>query len=244
MKALENPKHDSFSPHRISDPEKRKSAEVAMKQLSSKLREAIREYTAIFEEDEVVLDELSRLFAEFAQGDIPPSASSDKDPEKYVFNPPKRRTVRNPAAPKTSPGSDNGEGGSGGQNDATGGTESGDGPNDGEKDHGKASRDVGTPVRLGDFRNRICQEGAQAEERLLWFTPEKSGRMSLKLEATGISASEPLFIVEASEGQIHNGGLEIDVIKDKRTQIQVKFESGYGGPLEAFATLLSEEAAA
>src|SRR5690606_34398278 len=62
LKTLENPKHDGFSSHRITDQVKRRKADVAMKTLADEVRKAIREHAAITEASEVVLDELSHLF--------------------------------------------------------------------------------------------------------------------------------------------------------------------------------------
>jgi hypothetical protein len=239
MKTLENPKHDSFSAQRISDPLKRSKAEIAMKRLKNELRQAIREHTAVVEQDEVILDELARLFAEPEPGDSPPDPKAEKDPEKYVFEPPKRRTRRT-LKPAESKGQDGGSGGK--PNTETGGT-AGHGSGSGSGTGGDGNRGAARPVQLGQFRNRLAPD-ADNDARLLWFTPETTGRIRLRLEATGINASEPLNIVETSDGQLRHGAVILDVSSGDRVQLRVRFDNGYGGPVEPVAALVEGEIAA
>jgi hypothetical protein len=66
----------------------------------------------------------------------------------------------------------------------------------------------------------------------------------LGLEATGLNASEPLNIVEASAGLPRHGALVLDVSAGERVHLKVRFDAGYTGPVEAVAVLLGEEIAA
>jgi hypothetical protein len=240
MKTLENPKHDSFSPHRISDPMKRSKAEIAMKKLKDELRKAIREHTSIIEQDEVILDELARLFAEPEPGDSPPDPNAELDPEKYVFEPPKRRSRRT-LKPAPTTGED---GGSGKKPNEEVGGKPGRGPGAGEGTGGKGTKGTTPPIQLGGFRNRIAPDASADDARLVWFTPDKSGRVRLELEATGMNSSEPLTIVEASEGKASHGAVIHDVKEGERVQLRVKFDAGYAGPLEAVGALIEGEMAA
>jgi hypothetical protein len=240
MKTLENPKHDSFSPYRISDPIKRSKAEIAMKKLKDELRKAIREHTSIVEQDEVILDELARLFAEPEPGNSPPDPNAERDPEKYVFEPPKRRSRRTlKPAPTTGE-----EGGSGKKPNEEVGGKPGHGTGAGSGTGGKGTKGTTLPIRLGGFRNRIAPDASADDARLLWFTPDKSGRVRLELEATGMNSSEPLSIVEASEGKSSHGAVVLDVTAGQRVQLRVQFDAGYAGPVEAVAVLIEGEMAA
>jgi hypothetical protein len=211
-----------------------------MKKLKDELRKAIREHTAIAELDEVVLEELSRLFAEPAPGASPPDPNAERDPEKYVFEPPKRRTRRT-LKPAPSKGE---EGGSGGKpNEETGG-KAGHGTGTGDGTGGKGTKGTTHPIHLAGFRNRIAPDSTESDARLVWFTPDRSGRVRLGLEATGLNASEPLNIVEASAGLPRHGALVLDVSAGERVHLKVRFDAGYTGPVEAVAVLLGEEIAA
>jgi hypothetical protein len=94
LKTLENPAHDEFSAERIADPIKASRAKDAMRKLGHEIREAIKEDAAFVHEDEVVLDELARLFAEEGETGNPPDENAEHNPEKLVYSPAKKKKVR------------------------------------------------------------------------------------------------------------------------------------------------------
>lgn len=237
MKTLENPKHDSFSAQRLSDPKKRGQAETAMRQLRKDLRDQIRATTAVAAEDEVSIDELTQFFATKPLEEQPPGANAQDDPEKFVYALPKpgarRKLVQAP-----------GKGSAGGRNQSnTGGqdgtTSKGTGKGTGQGGQGSAAKAL--PMQLGQLRNLIGKDGAS--HRVLWFTPSGTGRASLRLDAPGINSPEPLNVTSTTLGKVSEGRVVIDVKEGERIKIELGLDVAYEGPIEAAAMLAETEGA-
>jgi hypothetical protein len=238
LKTLENPKHDSFSAQRLSDPGKRQLAETAMRQLRKDLRDRIRETTAAAAEDEVAIDELTQFFATKPIEEQPPRADAEEDPERFVYPLPKptarRKQVQAP-----------GKGTSGGRNQthsAGGGQSPSRGPGVGSGQGGKGGAAKASPMRLEQLRNLIGKEGPA--HRVLWFTPSGTGVASLRLDAPGINSPESLKVVSTSLGKVlSDGRLAIDVVEGERVKVELRLDAAYDGPIEAAAILAEGEPA-
>lgn len=234
MKRLENPKHDSFSANRISDPVKRQAAERAMKGLHRELRRVIKEVTAVTADEEVLIDEMTNFFADDPTEQRPPDPKADHDPERYVYTPPKIRRVR-----QQDRASDGGkDGGSGTGNSAkSGAAGGGKGPGSGTGGSGKAGQ--APPVALKELRN-VMGPGPTGQCRTIWFTPTVSGKTSIRLDATGINSAERLNIASANAGGVSGGNLIIDLEEGVRLRVEVELDAPYDGPIEVAASLVPE----
>lgn len=240
MKSIENPRHDSFSANRLSDPAKRSAAENAMKQLIKDLRRHIEKAAAVEEEDEVTLDELARFFAEDASGAAPPDPAAENDPEKYVYKPTKKTKTR-----ALRPKEESGDEGGGGSEETheKGGKRSGD-----QKGPGLGTGGAGTsgrvpPLKLRGLRTAIPPNDPAASKRIVWFTPTASGQAVVQIEATGLNAGEVLPVVSSSDGTIRKGNVAIDLVEGARIALEVTFDAPYSGPIEVFAIVQQESAA-
>ncbi|GAB2884783.1 hypothetical protein GCM10027202_11700 [Microvirgula curvata] len=241
MKSIENPRHDSFSANRLSDPAKRQAATSAMKQLIKDLRRQIGQTAAIDEDEEVTLDELARFFAEDASGTTPPDPAAENDPEKYVYTPARKTKARPQSSHENS-------GNEGGDNDQetkrSRGKRSGDKQGPGAGSGGSGKQGKVPPLKLRDLRTAIPKNGADAWKRTIWFTPTVSGKATVKLEATGLHTGEPLPVVTASTGSVRNGSVELDLNEGVRISLGVTLDAPYAGPIEVFATAETQEAEA
>lgn len=240
MKSIENPRHDSFSANRLSDPQKRQAAENAMKQLIKDLRQQIEQAASIDEDDELTIDELARFFAEEASGSPPPAADAEDDPEKYVYKPARKLKKR---AMRTQENA--GEEGGGGDKKTTskGGSRSGNQKGPGTGSGGKGTMGKVPPLKLRGLRTAIPSGDVNPLRRTIWFTPSVTGAAVVQLEATGLNTGEPLPVVAASAGAVHKGKVKLEITEGVRIALEVTFDAPYAGPLEVFATAETKEAA-
>lgn len=238
MKKLENPKHDSFSAERLSDPAKRRQAEQAVKALIKALRERIREATAVVAEDEVMIDELTQYFAVRPPETDTPGKDTREDPERFVYQVPKpAKRPRQVRTPDLDSGSSGGRqsSGIGGER---GSRSDGRGAGDASGGRGRGGNLPALPLR--EVRN-LVPAGAK-QSRVLWFTPEASGPATLQIEAPGINSPEPLKIISTSAGEVSDGTVLIDMVEGVRTRLELTLDLAYDGPLEAAALAIVPEA--
>lgn len=241
MKSIENPRHDSFSANRLSDPVKRQAADDAMKQLIRDLRRQIEQTASIEEDDEVTLDELARFFAEEASGAPPPDPDGENDPEKYVYKP-ARKTKTRAQRPQENSGDDGGGGDK--ETRKKGGKRSGDQKGPGTGSGGSGTQGKAPPLKLRGLRTAIRSDNPDALNRTIWFTPTVTGAAVVQLEATGLNTGEPLPVVATSTGAVRKGKVEIELTEGERVSLELTFDAPYAGPVEVFVTAVLQEAAA
>lgn len=240
LKTLENPEHNSFSAERLSNPVKREAAELAMRRLDRELRELIRSATAIVIDEEVTIDELSDFFAEDDAGDRPPSPDAENNPEAYVYRPAQRQPLR--SRDQAAEGGDDGGGGEGRTSRSGGRTA---GPKRGPGTGGKGRQGQADALELKEFRNRLPDAaGSHSKRRKVWFTPTIDGEAAVRLNATGINSAERLRVVTTTLGRVEDGAVVLDFAAGKRVELEVEFDSAYGGPIEPVAHAVTVAGAA
>lgn len=232
MKRLENPAHDELSAARMSDPDKRKISEAAMKELGKQLRSLIKHRTGLEQHDAVALDELARFFSHGNATSPSAPKHGENDPEAYTVTRPMLRTVRR-GPPKPNSGEEGG-GGSSGNDGADGGGSSGPRSGDGRGGHG--NRGLRETLHLGDVRNIIVLDSGGATKRKIHFTPDVDGCIAITLEAPGLNETVPIKIVGADQGHLNQGILQLVVKKQQRTTVVLHFSEPYEGPVEMIAT--------
>ncbi|MEN5300692.1 hypothetical protein [Pseudomonas sp. TWI628] len=231
LKKLENPAHNAFSAERISAPEIRRSAEKAMRSLGKKLRQMITTSTTVHAEDSLVLDELGKFFAYHGKSEPEADPLAENDPETYTYSATRTNTQRRNIPTKGTEGyTHSGNGGNGGQRRGRGNVGG-----------GGAERPIRrTAVNLEDVRNRL---GDTTKRRTLYFSAPVSGRLELKIQATGVNTPEPLHPSKVEAAIIKDGKILVDVIEGERKIISIEFGEAYDGPIEVEA-FSSEEVSA
>lgn len=233
LKKLENPAHNAFSAERISDPESRRSAERAMRSLGKKLRQMINTSTTVQAEDSLVLDELGKFFAYQGKSESEPDPLAENDPETYTYSATRASTQRNITSTKeTGGGSPGGTGGNGGRRKGRGNNGGGGGGGGTEKPNRR------TTVSLGDVRNRL---GDTAKTRSLYFSAPVSGRLELKIQATGVNTPELLNPIKVEAAIIRDGRIVVDVLEGQRKALSIEFDEAYDGPIEVEAVSSEKE---
>lgn len=236
LKLLENPKHDGFSANRLDDSAKRASAEIAMRLLGKKLRSTIRDIIAVEAGEEVLLNEMTDFFADV--GDRP-ADQADKDPERFVTEPPVVRRTR-----KQSPSPDNGTRGGGGVQEGGGGGGDGGGSGHGGGSGGSGTGGYTTQVHLAEIRNRMPATDQSGRTRVVFFTPATNGVIELQLDASGVFNDQTLRIVQTSEGSVTSSGkVRMNVTEGARAKVDLTLSSPYRGPIEVRAMAIEVVAA-
>lgn len=228
IKTLENPRHDGLSAERLPDESARARAKSIMKRLIKTIRETIRSYSMLAFESEMSVDEMRNYFAVESQKDAKAPKSEQEDPNtlRYRVEPRRQRstpraTVRgtgDSGGPKPGPRPGPGPGPAPGPNPrpfAGGGGRVGD----------------AKTILLRDVRNRPVP-GRGAAARSIFFTPDGSGMATIVIEATGLSESEGLRVVTASDASVKDGTVRRHVSSGERTKIDVEFSEPYAGPIE------------
>jgi hypothetical protein len=234
MKRLENPKHDSFSANRISDPVKREDAERAMKRLHRELRRVIKEVTAVTAGEEVLIDEMTDFFSGDPTEQRPPDPKADQDPERYIYTPPKIRRVH-----KRDRVSVGGKDGGSGTGDSAKGGAAGGGKGPGSGTGGTGNAGDAPPVALKEFRN-VMGAAPTGRARTIWFTPTASGKTTVRIDATGINNAERLKIASTNIGSVSAGNLIVELQEGVRVCIDLELDARYDGPIEIVASLVAE----
>lgn len=237
LKKLENPEHNNFSAERLPSPQTRAAATTAMRTLARKLRQEIKQSTAVEKVDSVVLDELGQFFAAGGRHEST-DPRAPRDPETHVYSPPRPAETRRPPQ-QTVGGTSGGKAGSG---RSAGADRGAPGPVPGGGSGGAGRRGPSESVRLTDLRNTIQREaGAPASRRTLRFTPDVSGKVQVRVLATGVNVPESLRVVATDRGEVTSEGFNVDVEAGQRTVVRVTFAEPYDGPIDVSAVASDSE---
>lgn len=237
LKRLENPKHEGFSAERLSDPEKRKKAETAMRSLAQLLRETISSETTAETSDEQAIEELAEFFA------TPPSDASKagkdatESPDDFNYSLVAEADRPNDRSRHGKVNANSGGRLRAGRKKKRLGDS--DGPGTGKGHGGTNQANQGESIALANVRN--LRNSKRPAERTIFFTPSASGLVVLQLSAPGISAPEVLNVASTTRGSTHDGRLQLQVHEGERVRIEVTFAIGYTGPLDAAAWLVNPE---
>jgi hypothetical protein len=92
-------------------------------------------------------------------------------------------------------------------------------------------------VALDQVRSRV-PHGESDLSRTIFFTPDTSGNVEIKIEASGLSDDIELSLAAVSVGTVVNGRLHTELVRGQRTSIQVTFSEPFSGPIELEAISL------
>lgn len=231
LKQLENPAHNSFSAERLSDPTKRQAAKKAINLLVKQLREVIIKHAGIQYEESSSVDELAHLFGEAGGTE---GGGHESDPERYTY-----KVVRHepPRQSQAAAGGSQFDGGAGISKKKSGVVRRGGGSGT----RGEGTRDARNEpqrVNLLNVRNRIS---AGSDKRSIFFSADGSGLVQLTILATGVNASEQLYIKATNEGKLLRGSVMVPVVSGARHQVDVVFDEPYDGPIEVGAVMIDEK---
>ena len=236
FKRLENPRHDSLSAERITDPELRARGQKAFEKLAKEIRSRIRALAKSQPSNTLELDELNDFFVS-DETRIEDDAGMETDPRSKKPTPvsPVKPQPPTPASRRQpSPDDPPGPGPEPGPEPSPGpGPRPGPGPT-------PRPRKIMTPVELVSER-ALIPDKSNPSRRQIRFTSPVSADIVLYAEATGLTNSERLNPVSTSEGRIENSAVEMSCTAGQRTSIDVEFDAPYIGPVEISAYRVEEE---
>jgi len=235
FKRLENPRHDTLSAERITEPALREQGERAFTQLAKEIRKRIRAVARSQPVDSIDLDEMNEFFVTegFCTAD---DAGTETDPRAKVPTTIKRsKTKRTPASAREF----------GPPDDPPGlGPNPGPDPGPGPGPNPRPRKEM-RPIELISERALIPNRSDLRKRRLI-FTSPVSSNVIISTDASGLNAEERLAIISASIGNVSNDRLEIPCEAEKRQSVDIEFDVPYGGPIEisAYEAVEEEEEAA
>ena len=240
FKRLENPRHDSLSAERITDPELRARGQKAFEKLAKEIRSRIRALAKSQPSDTLELDELNDFFVS-DETRIKDDAGTETDPLSKKPTPvrPVRPQPPTPVSRKqTSPDDPPGPGPEPGP--GPGPEPSPDPEPRPEPGPTPRPRKIMKPVKLISER-ALIPDKSNPSRRQIRFTSLISAEIVLYANATGLTNSERLNPVNTSEGRIENSAVEVSCTAGQRTSIDVEFDAPYTGPVEILAYRIEEE---
>ena len=228
FKRLENPRHDSLSAERITDPKLRARGQKIFEKLAKKIRSRIRALAKSQPLDTLELDELNDFFVS-DETRIEDDSGMEADPQS------KKLTTVRPVRPKS----------------PTPGPEPSPDPEprpDPKPDPEPRPDPEPTPppkkiMRLVKLISErvLIPDRSNPSRRQIRFTSPVSADIVLYADATGLTASERLNPVSTSEGRIKDSAVVVACTAGRRTSIDVVFDAPYTGPVEILASRIEEE---
>ena len=227
FKRLENPRHDSLSADRITDPKKREHGRRIFSKLAREIRQRIREIAKTQPVENIDLDELNEFFVTDGSR-VEDELGTETDPRAKV--PTKIKPVEpRPASPEFRRSNDP---------DPDPKPKPGPGPGPSPGPEPRPYKKI-LPIELIKER-ALMPDISRPEKRRLLFTSPVSSEIMIYTKASGLNSEERLAIVSASTGNINNDALEINCNEGVRVSVDVEFESAYGGPVQIYAYLVEE----
>lgn len=253
FKRLEGPKHDDLSAERISDPALRDLGQRAFETLARQVRNRLKELARTEATSKIELNELNDFFASDQAREEDDSAT-ETDPKALKPTPVKKSPPKKKRA-ATAKSEDEDQPPIDGPGDLPPSEEPGDvagpggghGDGEGDGDPENDPKPKGTPrarsIELQGERNLIPNTSVP-QTRRFFFTAPANGKISLLVEATGLSRREHLSITSASAGVVSGSSVELVCKKGERVSVDVTFDTPYLGPVEtsAFVTAIEEAA--
>jgi hypothetical protein len=230
LKQLENPAHNSFSAERLSDPTKRQAAKKAINLLVKQLRDLITKHAGIQYEESSSVDELAHFFGEAGGAE---GGGDESDPERYTY-----KVVRHEPKPNQSVGGGGQFAGGTGIKKKERGVVIKGGGSGTKGDVARDARNEPRRVHLINVRNRMSNS---SDRRSIFFSADDSGLVRLTVQATGVNASEKLYLTATNVGKLLQGEIVVPVIGGVRQQVDVEFDEPYDGPIEVSAVMIDEK---
>ncbi len=234
FKRLENPRHDSLSADRITDPKLRAEGQKLFEKLAKEIRAFIRKHAKSKPSDSVELDELNDFFATNDQLNSDPGGTETKPGEQKATDPKPILPKPPPPPPADKPGTGPGTGTGTGTGPGTGpGTGTGTGPGTGAGT-GTGPSTTHRSIHLVNDRVLLADR-RKLSQRQIHLTAPCTGKIRLTSYASGLANPAQLNPIHTSLGTVSDGSIEVECTKNERMTIKVEFETGYGGPIELAA---------
>jgi len=236
LRKMEPPKHDSFEPDRLFTREEQARGKRSLKEIAKWIREMLSRNAKDPVSEVTTLDELKEFFADEAT-DGKGKGTEESNPFGKVFITAKPLPQKKKTTPSTVKGlsdqgsddtTDDGSGG-GGKDGAGGGS-----------DEGGVGASAGGSGAGGQPEEQVSLSNPRAvvltpATRRIGFTSSRSGKVRIALFEVGADSDYPLNVKKSSVGEIFNGKILLDLIKNSRFIIDVELGEEFSGALKVVA---------
>lgn len=241
LRAMEPPRHDDFEPARLPI-EDQPRGKKALSDLAVWVREMLKRHAKNPVSEISTIDELDEFFGHENDDKKGNQAKSEINPQGKIIlrAKPLSRASRISAEVvggvdqstssipsggdvPTSPGRRKAEGdSSGNEEDQHGGGSSGSAATESK---------VGRPISLNNVRS-ITKSSSQ---RVLFFTPNVTGKLMLKVEEAGADSDFSVSILRSSLGAVKDHGVELEVNQGERVSLEIVMSESFVGAIKVVA---------
>jgi len=228
LREMEPPRHDDFEPPRLSTPDEQKRGQRALTELATWVRRMLKRHAKDPVSEVTRIDELAEYFGDEEEESAGGAEGDEVNPEGAIAirAKPRLRSSVTLGVPR-------GEviTGDEGDESATKGGKS-DGGDGGASSGAGYSHGIGTgTIGLGNVR----AVPVDSSVRNVYFTPENSGTVRIRLEESGADADYLLNIVDTDNGELVEGQVELDVNESQRYKLCVRLAEEFTGALKVVA---------
>lgn len=228
LRDMEPPQHNDFEFNRLTD-DKKEKGRIALERISRWIREMIKRHATNPVEDVTEIDELSEFFG--AESDKSGGNDEEINPSgslKITAKPIKRKSKKAKFANDSEYGAD----GESGSDRRKKGQQGNGGKNSGEDKKGQGDKGRGkNPVELENVR--ISRN--ISKEIKIYFTPQKSTRILVKLLIAGADSDYIVPIDNIKHGKNTPEGIIVEVREGVRTELIVKPKTLVNGAFKVIA---------
>lgn len=232
LRAMEPPKHDGFEPDRLPTEKERKKARRALRALAQRVRDMLNKHAKDPVSEVTTLDELKDFFADDT-GEDGGKATEEINPFgalKIRGKPIKQPTLPTGLDPEDQDGDDDGDSDGGGGAEGKGGGDGKGGTGRGTGGSSSPSHS-GDPVSLDNLR-AITQH---SNTRKIIFTPKKTGMIHVQAKEVGADSDFDINFTSTDVGEIYNGGVRLNAVRNERLTMIVNLEEDFSGALKVIA---------
>lgn len=244
FKRLENPRHDSLSADRITDPERRVIGQKAFEKLAKKIRSRIRTLAKSQPSNTLDLDELNDFFAsDKTRTEDDTGIETDPQSKKLTpVNPVKPHPPTSVSRKETSPDDPLESGPEPEPSPDPEPRPPDPEPRPPQPEPGPSPRPkkIMESVELESERALIPDKSNPRRRQIIFSSPI-SAEIMLCVDATGLTNPERLNPVSTSKGHIEGNTIKAFCVADQRTRIDVVFDAPYVGPVQISASCVEKE---
>ncbi len=233
LRLMEPPRHDDFEPERLPTKEEQRKGTIALRDLANWVREMLKRHAKDPVSEVTEIDELRDFFGD--EGEKGAGGGAEEiNPygEILIRAKPIKMRVQNvvPAIEGDGDGGGVGEGPDGGG----GGDGAGGGDGEGGVGIGTGGTGGGAQVSGVEIKNiRAVPIGLRM--RKIGFTPQKTGKVCLRLFEAGADSDYEIPVAKTGVGAVEKGCVILDVMAGSRVSLEIELKQDFLGALKVVA---------
>jgi len=213
LRRMEPSRHDDFEPDQFEQERDKKIGRAALKVLQKHIRESIRKHARVASGEAGPVDFMSMFLADETQEGVD-SSEVDIDPNGRILITPRKVTPKKYAVQ---------DGGTDGGGSTKGLSSKGTGePSDGGSNSGDKSGTQGDKMASNDVGIKNARIFKNGKFFKISLTPMDTRMVRLSVYALGQDFEEKILVTKSSIGRVKDGGIDVQLIKGQRFQLDAE----------------------